>query len=921
MADQNPFDILNEINATASVGAPFPLPQTEQAKYDAIMAESEANKQLAATQQVNIGKLDELAAMLGYGGRGLSFGLSERAVPALQAFGGYIGLTDQPKSYGELLQEQRQALDLTAARAPNTALGSEIGGAALGALLTGGLSAEAQLARAGAIGTAASRAPINALTTPMGRLALSEALVPQAVRETVFGIRGAAPTLSQLAKMGLAQGGIYGAATAAPETVEIGGYNVPGPVVGGVTGGIVGGVAAPVLGKALEFGGRKLFGSIAEAGGVGAERGAIGLGKGPAYTAAEIEAARNLQSMSAAELAGAQARAAEAAAQNLPLYLPEAAQVPSMYQSAKMLASKPEAVNVARRAIEARSEDAVNRITNKLDVISSERAPFQGLSRLVEASKSLLETKYGERSGAVGNLYSTAFNSGIQVEDETVNKILKSGVGRRALKETLDRPDFMGRDPRDLEVIHQIKRSIQSKAEAARRAGDNELARAYGESATTIVNKLGELSPEYKQANSLYEKMSKGINAVEQSKIGALSQIDLNNPQSLNDIFRLEPEVISSLRQDFKEAGKLADWEAAVRSHLQKIVDQTKNLGREEQAPIAKLVGSPAQRKQLKAALGKKFEQIIKPLEIESTILEGQKIYQPRSDTFQLTQKAAETEAALPLIGRLLTEPVATAKGFLASALAPAERQPAFYESLAQLYFGQNPQTTLFRISPLIEGLRKAEQQAVTTGRVGAQVGAKETPVLSGQKGQSKVSSKSQLGAGLGGAVGISEIDSLLADINATSPISVQSAKQPEANTVEPMQVSALIKNQPPLIRAIIDVESKGKPAAKSGKGATGLMQLLPSTAAALGVDPKDPAQNIEGGTKYLAQMKEQFKNDKLALAAYNWGPGNLQKAINKTQKAGLKATWENILRTTFVPKETRQYVNKVLTLKNKYSV
>lgn len=139
--------------------------------------------------------------------------------------------------------------------------------------------------------------------------------------------------------------------------------------------------------------------------------------------------------------------------------------------------------------------------------------------------------------------------------------------------------------------------------------------------------------------------------------------------------------------------------------------------------------------------------------------------------------------------------------------------------------------------------------------------------------------------------------------------------------TAKPTQISALIEKQPPLIRAIIDVESKGKPAAKSGKGATGLMQLLPSTAEALGVDPKDPAQNIEGGTKYLAQMKEKFKNEKLALAAYNWGPGNLQRAIAKTQKAGLKATWENILRTTFVPKETRQYVSKVLTLKNKYSV
>lgn len=84
----------------------------------------------------------------------------------------------------------------------------------------------------------------------------------------------------------------------------------------------------------------------------------------------------------------------------------------------------------------------------------------------------------------------------------------------------------------------------------------------------------------------------------------------------------------------------------------------------------------------------------------------------------------------------------------------------------------------------------------------------------------------------------------------------------------------------PNLVLAVIKAESNGDPNAVSPKGASGLMQLMPATAAQMGVtDIFDPAQNIAAGVQYLSKLLRMYHGDRdLALAAYNAGPGAVQK-------------------------------------------
>lgn len=123
------------------------------------------------------------------------------------------------------------------------------------------------------------------------------------------------------------------------------------------------------------------------------------------------------------------------------------------------------------------------------------------------------------------------------------------------------------------------------------------------------------------------------------------------------------------------------------------------------------------------------------------------------------------------------------------------------------------------------------------------------------------------------------------------------------------------------LLKAIMWKESSFNPRARSPAGALGLMQLMPATARSLGLSPQQalqPAANIDAAARYMATMLDYWaevpnsptnpERVRLALASYNWGIGNVRKAV---RQRGGRAAWDAI--RDGAPRETRDYVQRIV--------
>ena len=131
-----------------------------------------------------------------------------------------------------------------------------------------------------------------------------------------------------------------------------------------------------------------------------------------------------------------------------------------------------------------------------------------------------------------------------------------------------------------------------------------------------------------------------------------------------------------------------------------------------------------------------------------------------------------------------------------------------------------------------------------------------------------------------------------------SSTISGKTSYQELQNIIDSYAEKYNVDNE--LIRAMIQVESGWNTDAVSNKGAQGLMQLMPRTAAMLGVtDPFDPEQNIEGGVRYISDLTDKYRGDiEKALAAYNAGPARVDSGS--------------------IPEVSRRYVKNIMSIYRK---
>jgi soluble lytic murein transglycosylase-like protein len=118
-------------------------------------------------------------------------------------------------------------------------------------------------------------------------------------------------------------------------------------------------------------------------------------------------------------------------------------------------------------------------------------------------------------------------------------------------------------------------------------------------------------------------------------------------------------------------------------------------------------------------------------------------------------------------------------------------------------------------------------------------------------------------------------------DVPVAALTTVDAPSVPAAYVAQLTQAAEAAYVSPSLLAALVWQESRWHPNALSPKGARGLTQLMPSTARALAVDAADTGSNLAGGARYLRSMLDQFDgNVERALAAYNAGPGRVQRAL-----------------------------------------
>lgn len=720
----------------------------------------------------------------------------------------------------------------------------------------------------------------------------------------------------QAALEGGALGAAYGFGSGEGGAVE----RAKNAAIVGTVGAGTGAVAVPVIeatvataravaDKAAQYGlTPRSFLDLALQKGPASERGSISLRDTGerGYTPEELFLAKQLKDTPTAAVDKAAAELAQTTSDDIPLFLPEALESPKVTRNARFIANYEPSMEMAQRAIQERSDEAVTRAVGALDTVSDQADAFAGASAFTQGADDIIGAAEGRRSEMAAPLYGRAYAEKPTIDAPELvqllekDKVLQKAIG--SVKQTANNADL---PDNATELLVKARHEIGNLIEGAKAQGLGRKARDLTDTYNRLNGILKKENPLLAEADEAFEVASRGIDELNDTFLSSLRSISPDKVQNVGQVFNLPASRIADLRSRFIAAGKEAEWNAGIRAHLQNTIEGTTD-GRNF---TSKITGNTLQREKLKAALGESYEGILRRFQLEDRMFKGRNAYNAGSSTAGNLQEAQGFEDAIGMLGNIKDEKtwIKALKSFFGGDLSEEMAQ-----NMARIYFDpKRGMEALGKIRPLLEDYARNKAAADAAKRA-LSFTATRSPAAYDQAFGTLMQDPSRGAASSAGSRSTEPAlqsparssKSASSESKEVSPSEdfkpVSTTTQGALGTLLPAVLSIggdsdmqIEPNQlPRLINAVIGVESAGNPKAVSKKGAQGLMQVMPATAREiaeeLGIDSydlKDPETNKLFGAHYLQKMLDLFDGDvELALTAYNQGPNRVKKLLERTK-------------------------------------
>lgn len=741
------------------------------------------------------------------------------------------------------------------------------------------------------------------------------------IAETIFGSLAMPANI-----LGKAGTGIKGAAKVAAEGGLFGGLfgfdagegNFENRLKNAEKSAAFGAVLTPVISKALKSSNyiTDLFAPLSVTRAANPQRGSIGPVE--TFSPDELILAKQLKNTPIEQVLAGASELGRTSREGNPLFLPEAVNSPKVNRNARFIANNADSMEFSQTAIEGRTRNAQSRGVGLLEDVSPVGNTFEGAKKLVEASDEIVKTAEKARSQQAKPFYDKAFESRPTIDDPALPELIASDRElRKAINTVQNTAEFNRLPQNSTKVVHAARSRLRDRIKDLKKTSPSQarsLQNTYDE-VTNLLHKDEVLA----HADNLYSAASTGIDKKTETFLSSLRKITDDKIDSISQIFKLPPERISELRKVFADAGKLDEWDAGIRAHLQNTVESTKQGSNFTN----KFYGSSRAAKKLQSALSEEgYSNLSQGLDYENRFFEGKNRYHAGSSTAGNLQEQKGFSDAMSFFGKLKNSDYMGALTHMFSADMPAETAQA----LARTYF--DPKTgaaKLNKILPLLERYAKNKNFA-------------ETLASASKVGTAKGISNRDMGQKSGLRKPRTPAQELLGPKSPSEkPTPAKELFKGKTETLDPNMDPKRYKQltddlqaknnklDPLLSKAVEHVESRGNPKAVSKKGAIGTHQVMPIAIRDVmrdqGIDDKQfsnaeltelakmPGASKRFGEAYLNLLIKRFDDVELALAAYNGGPTLVNTLIDKYGDS-----FDAIKK--HLPAETRNYVPAVL---NKY--